>query len=441
MTTPNQQLLSMLDPQQARLLDQQMRDQQVAQRAQGGGMLSGIVQAYTGMGDLAQRALGSSPVGVNQQAAIKAQQQQKVLSNAISSAEGKTQSERLFNAAEKLESSGNPQAIMKAMQLREQAASLAMQEQRLDLEQQRIDATEAQNKTANKLAKSRIAVQERANELAASPKVTSTGNIYDSENNLFKEIVYKNGKREVIPVGNSPEKPIGEVKTAQEVNSDNILNRQVNVANHKQWQQDRNTAAAEYQEASKGFRSANKVLELVEKAKDDTGGYVNVKIAEAKKLLGFNADDDITVQELDKALKADMLANLKATFGGSQITDSERNFLERTMPSLMDSPEVIRRKAEANRAMQKRIMDRTLSLSKTKNYTEYIATETEHFQSDYDKMMEEYSEFTGSGTGGVGGELTQDQILVREEITRRQAQTKQNERRNRRGSGANATTN
>lgn len=73
MTTPNQQLLSMLDPQQARLLDQQMRDQQVAQRAQGGGMLSGVVQAYTGMGDLAQRALGASPAGANEMQALQAQ--------------------------------------------------------------------------------------------------------------------------------------------------------------------------------------------------------------------------------------------------------------------------------------------------------------------------------------------------------------------------------
>ena len=74
MATPNEQLLSMLDPQQARLLDQQMRDQQVAQRSQGGGMLSGVVQAYTGMGDLAQRALGASPAGVNELAAMKKKQ-------------------------------------------------------------------------------------------------------------------------------------------------------------------------------------------------------------------------------------------------------------------------------------------------------------------------------------------------------------------------------
>lgn len=426
-----QGLLAQANPQLGRMLDQQARDKAQQERMKGtnygndamGRFLtaaSGAARtAAEGGRDFTNRLTGNTPgMGVNERAAVEAQQQQQVMVDAIKGAEGATQSERLLNAAEKLENSGNPQAVMKAMQLREKASSLSLQEKQLDLSQQRLE------------------VQRTANELAKSPKVTSTENIYDSKGNLFKEIVYKDGKREVMPVGNSPEKPIGAVSTSQEVNSNNILNRQINVANNKQYLKDRNAAAADFQAASKGFASASKVLELVEKAKDDTGGYVNVKIAEAKKLLGFNAEDDIPVQELDKALKADMLANLKATFGGSQITDSERNFLERTMPSLMDSPELIKRKAEANRAMQKRILDRTKALSETKNYTQYIEVETKHFQSDYDRMMEEYSEFTGSGTGGDRGELTQDQILVRDEINNRLAQKKQNERRNRRGSGA-----
>jgi hypothetical protein len=69
MATAKEQLLSMMNPQQARLLDQQMRGQQVAQRSQGAGMLSGLVQAYTGMGDVAQRATGITPMGRNEQMA------------------------------------------------------------------------------------------------------------------------------------------------------------------------------------------------------------------------------------------------------------------------------------------------------------------------------------------------------------------------------------
>ena len=71
MATAKEQLLSMMNPQQARLLDQQMRGQQVAQRSQGAGMLSGLVQAYTGMGDVAQRAAGITPMGANELGAIE----------------------------------------------------------------------------------------------------------------------------------------------------------------------------------------------------------------------------------------------------------------------------------------------------------------------------------------------------------------------------------
>ena len=85
MATAKEQLLSMMNPQQARLMDQQLRQQQVAQRAQGAGMLSGLVQAYTGMGDIAQRAAGIIPMGAMEQQAIQRQQmkakqeQQKLL--------------------------------------------------------------------------------------------------------------------------------------------------------------------------------------------------------------------------------------------------------------------------------------------------------------------------------------------------------------------------
>lgn len=82
MATAKEQLISMMNPQAARLIDQQLRDQQVAQRSQGAGMLSGLTQAYTGMGDMASRALGASPMGVNETRAVQAQkQQQQILSS------------------------------------------------------------------------------------------------------------------------------------------------------------------------------------------------------------------------------------------------------------------------------------------------------------------------------------------------------------------------
>lgn len=77
MASAKEQLLANMNPQMARLLDNQMRDQQVAQRSQGAGMLSGLTQAYTGMGDMAARALGASPMGANEMQAVQAQQAQE----------------------------------------------------------------------------------------------------------------------------------------------------------------------------------------------------------------------------------------------------------------------------------------------------------------------------------------------------------------------------
>ena len=77
MASAKEQLLANMNPQMARLLDNQLRDQQVAQRSQGAGMLSGLTQAYTGMGDMAARALGASPMGANEMQAVQAQQAQE----------------------------------------------------------------------------------------------------------------------------------------------------------------------------------------------------------------------------------------------------------------------------------------------------------------------------------------------------------------------------
>lgn len=70
MATAQEQLMGMLNPQTARLLDNQMRQKQVAQRSEGAGMLSGLTQAYTGMADAVTGAAGLTPMGANEQKAI-----------------------------------------------------------------------------------------------------------------------------------------------------------------------------------------------------------------------------------------------------------------------------------------------------------------------------------------------------------------------------------
>lgn len=75
MTTPQEQLLSGMSPEAARLMDQQLRQKQIQQQSQGAGMLSGMTQAYTGMADSIQNAMGISPTGPNEIQAVRAQEQ------------------------------------------------------------------------------------------------------------------------------------------------------------------------------------------------------------------------------------------------------------------------------------------------------------------------------------------------------------------------------
>ena len=145
MATAQEQLMGMLNPQTARLLDNQMRQKQVAQRSQGAGMLSGLTQAYTGMADAVTGAAGLSPTGVNEQQAIqneqkamKAKQTQEIMLNAQKNIEGEVLSERLLQIARNLEATGIPEALQKAAEMRNQSYEIKLKEQKLKLEQDKF---------------------------------------------------------------------------------------------------------------------------------------------------------------------------------------------------------------------------------------------------------------------------------------------------------------
>ena len=145
MATAQEQLMGMLNPQTARLLDNQMRQKQVAQRSQGAGMLSGLTQAYTGMADAVTGAAGFTPMGANEQQAIqneqkamKAKQSQEIMLNAQKNIEGEVLSKRLLQTARNLEATGIPEALQKAAELRNQAYEIKLKEQKLKLEQDKF---------------------------------------------------------------------------------------------------------------------------------------------------------------------------------------------------------------------------------------------------------------------------------------------------------------
>lgn len=375
--TPNEQLLSMLDPQQARLLDQQMRNQQIQQQSQGAGMLSGLVQAGLMGANTIQGAFGKTPVGANEAISNQIRQGRDVVSEAVTSAEGATSAERLKNIIARLKQSNNPLAIQKATELSLQLPAMEQTDRELSIRE---------DKERRLLAKEQ-AVKE--------PSVKSDSTLFDEEGNIYQRLTMSNGDIEVKPISEgAPDEPRGKLLTPSQVSNSQIADRQINLNNSKQHLELQQEARQTYQAAKSSFSSASKVFDLISKAKDETGGLGDVGRTTLKKYLGIADDKQVTVQELDKALKQDVLQNLKATFGGSQITDAERAYLERTLPSIMDSPELIKRKAEANMSLQQKIMDRSLRLYKTTDYVDYVSTETSLFDKDYFDTLDRLQSIT-----------------------------------------------
>jgi hypothetical protein len=148
MATAKEQLLSMMDPQQARLMDQQLQTQQNIQRSQGAGMLSGLVQGTLGGMQSVQGALGKPQVGPNElmaQQAQQAQQKQKTISDAMSGPREGNRVQQLRQIAQRLRSTGTFEAIMKAEQIDAQADELEYKIGDLNLQKAKIQATRGKN--------------------------------------------------------------------------------------------------------------------------------------------------------------------------------------------------------------------------------------------------------------------------------------------------------
>jgi hypothetical protein len=360
-------------------------------------------------------------MGVNEAIAVERQEGIDAINSAMSDSTGATPVAKLKSAIENLGKSKNRFALQKKAELEARLPQVEQQQDKIDLEARKVKVAEDREKRLSTL-----------DENAQNKSVVSTETVFDETNNMYQKIVYKNGNVVTKPVTEgAPETIQGRIITKQERQGNATLDRQIDVQNNKEYLELKGAAREDFKSARSGFSSAKKVFELVEKSKDNVGGFINVGLTEVKKYLGYASDAQVDVQTLDKALKEDALKQLKPIFGGNQITEGERNFLLMTLPSIMDSPEVIKRKAEANLKMQKRIMDRSFALSKTKGYTDYVDTENSFFGEDYEKMLEEYDDLIRptqqnsqpASSPSVSG-YTPEQAAM--EIKRREAERQKN---------------
>ena len=216
MATAQEQLMGMLNPQTARLLDNQMRQKQVAQRSQGAGMLSGLTQAYTGMADAVTGAAGLSPTGVNEQQAIqneqkamKAKQSQEIMLNAQKNIEGEVLSKRLLQTARNLEATGIPEALQKAAELRNQAYEIKLKEQKLKLEQDKFKLDQKSQTDDSSLAADALNWRKSHDTLVYNLDVTTEET---KQNNKVREI-YDIQQEKILKQTSKDARIIGTIKT------------------------------------------------------------------------------------------------------------------------------------------------------------------------------------------------------------------------------------
>lgn len=146
MPNANEQLLSMMNPEQARLLDKQMRQTNNLQRAKGAGMLSGMAGAYMGMMDQTNDMFGTAPMGVNEARAIEQKKLEDSQAEAIGGATGAGRVEKLRSIANRLRATGSQRNMMLAEQYDSKADEIELKLQELGVRQNKPSAKIMVNK-------------------------------------------------------------------------------------------------------------------------------------------------------------------------------------------------------------------------------------------------------------------------------------------------------
>jgi hypothetical protein len=345
MATAKQQLLANMNPQMARLLDNQMRDQQVAQRSQGAGMLAGLTQAYTGMGDLASRALGAAPMGANEMQAVQAQQQQQAEKakeeaallkdkqeaqqvNAIVGADLGKKSE-IQSLDKKISILGqigaaNPKAI---------AAMEKLQEQRSKIMDREVKA-----RTTVNLDDKVIIVDGKGNtikEYAKTGKGKEIKNIkaYKDINGTIVEGGFQGDQFMVVDDNNKLVPAASGVKyTPVDLSRQGEMSPQQELAY--------NFKFGKLEQASEAIMDAEKSIEVYGNAIDllnegiNTGKFVNLKNETVKlaSSLGFDVTDELEAVSRTEAYGKNMgnaVASIIKAFGsGTGLSDKDREYAE-----------------------------------------------------------------------------------------------------------------
>jgi hypothetical protein len=368
MATPEQLLLSQMNPQQARLMDEQMRRQQTQQQSQGAGMLSGLVNAYSNMGRSVQGMVSpdSMPMGANEQQAVRQQEQQGLLRNAYEGPRTGDRVTQLRDVAKKLRATGSFEAIMKAEQVDMQADQLQLKADELNV-----------NKAKALMGASSRGVQ------------TYKGlTMKDAEGNLYQTVIAANkdtgaSSTQYVPLGDSPEynkstKLTPVVSSGENIGLDpfeaakNTAKKEGAVVNAKKFNEIKVEAAQNYESATSLAKDLTRTLELIklETEKGNLQGGVSAQLQDLSYALF--GERPANMGELKTIFNENMFQQLKPLFG-SQISDGERESVVDTFANIFKSGEV-----------NLRLVDRMLNKTQGAMYNLEVLMQSD----DYDQYTE-----------------------------------------------------
>ncbi len=337
MPTAQEQLLSMMNPQQARLLDQQMRQQSNIQKSQGAGMLSGLVQGTLGSMDTLQGAFGQTPMGVNEQRAVQQQQSQQKIMDAMSIKEGKNRIETIRAQAKALRATGDFNALMRAEQLDLRADEMSMKLDELNIR--------------------RTKLMMDANAPASSKGVSSTEGEHfaDAAGNQYATVLVTDrdaGTSQVnyIPLGNAPEydgkTPLKAViKSGAYVGMDPLEAAELeatkagDVALAKDFNNIKVEAAQNFSTAKSTHSSLVKALEMTKQAAEmgQLEGGIQANLQNVYyNLFGKRPKN---LGELNMIFNESTFARLKPLFGGN-ISNGEREAVQGTYMDVLKGGDV-----------------------------------------------------------------------------------------------------
>lgn len=334
MATAEQQLLSSMNPQMARLLDEQLAGQQLAASAPQGyeGLMGAIGKTAAMAGNVGRQALGlPAQPGMNEQQVMQNQQKQQQVAGAMQGAQGANRIEKIRDTASRLRSTGTYDNMILAEQFDTKADEMQLDQDKLNIDRGRINATASGGGSA-----------------------TDGHLMKDAEGNFYQTFNYKNKlgqpSVEYVPLGGAPEYteenrlvPVSKSGETVGLTANEIVRAEVTakteIKSREQFQEWKGGVLEDYSTAVSQKSTLDRMIELTEElaASGNLEGGIPARAQEL--IYAMTGKRPNNLGELQMLFSLDSLSRLKPLFGGN-ISDGEREELRAAFPNILTGGKV-----------------------------------------------------------------------------------------------------